>query len=160
MSLSPTFHFVYANHDFWPSFANCRWAKNSTRRTGIYQLRISYQIGYNLVITFSSFWRLSSQTSSKTKYKRKTHLMRACRTGVTVICVPPGNGCPRTHFPSDICSPKQISLPYLATLTSEIIFMFPIVIKQFPQKKRCAKGRVCVHRCNIKLNIHVAITNW
>ena len=75
----------------------------------------------------------------QTKYKRKTCPMRACRTGVTVICVPPGNECPRTHFPSDICSPKQISLPYLATLTSEIIFMFPRVIKQFPQKKGVLK---------------------
>ena len=27
--------------------------------------------------------------------------------GVTVICVPPGNVCPQTHFPSDICSPTR-----------------------------------------------------
>ena len=44
----------------------------------------------------------------------------ASGTSVTVICVPLGNACSRTHFPSDICSPKQISLPYLATLTSVI----------------------------------------
>ena len=30
-------------------------------------IRISYQVGYNPLITFSSFWRLSSQTSSKKK---------------------------------------------------------------------------------------------
>ena len=41
-------------------------------------------------------------------------------TGVTVICVPPGIVCLRTHFPSDICSPKQISLAYLATSASVI----------------------------------------
>ena len=27
--------------------------------------------------------------------------------GVTVICVPPDNVCPRTHIPSDICSPNN-----------------------------------------------------
>ena len=26
---------------------------------------------------------------------------------VTVICVPPGNVCPQTHFPSDIRSPNR-----------------------------------------------------
>ena len=31
-------------------------------------------------------------------------------TGVTVICVPPGNVCPQTYLPSDICYPKNISL--------------------------------------------------
>ena len=30
--------------------------------------------------------------------------------GITMICVPIGNVCPWTHFPSDICSPEQISL--------------------------------------------------
>ena len=29
-SLSPTFYFVCVNHNFWQSFANCRWAKDST----------------------------------------------------------------------------------------------------------------------------------
>ena len=32
-SLSPTFHFVCANHNFWQTFANCRWAKDSTMDT-------------------------------------------------------------------------------------------------------------------------------
>ena len=39
---------------------------------------------------------------------------------VTVICVPLGIVCPRTHFPSDICSPERISLAYFATLASVI----------------------------------------
>ena len=33
MSLSSIPHFTCVNHDFWPSFANCRRAKDSTIRT-------------------------------------------------------------------------------------------------------------------------------
>ena len=69
---------------------------------------------------------LSTQTSSLSAFVIwKTHTVakksrgrqlnpKVC--GVTVICVPPVNVCPQTHFPSDIHSPKQISLAYFATL--------------------------------------------
>ena len=44
---------------------------------------------------------------------------------VTVMCVPPGNACPQTYFPSDICSPEHISLVYLATIAS-VIYVSPV----------------------------------
>ena len=50
------------------------------------QLRINYQIGYNPLITFSPFWRLSSQTSSKKKSARAGVLCNAellCGDAVT-----------------------------------------------------------------------------
>ena len=40
------------------------------------QLRINYQIGYNPLITFSPFWRLSSQTSSKKKIRTGRSIMQ------------------------------------------------------------------------------------
>ena len=69
---------------------------------------------------------LSTQTSSLSAFviwkthtvakKSRGRQLNANVCGVTVICVPPVNVCPQTHFPSDIHSPKQISLAYLATL--------------------------------------------
>ena len=40
------------------------------------QLRINCQIGYNPLITFSPFWRLSSQTSSKKKIRTGRRIMQ------------------------------------------------------------------------------------
>ena len=85
-SLSPTFHFLCVNHNFWPSFANLQTNKGQhdghsntpasfsdlNRRIASFQLRINYQIGIGYQPSYYVFVVLatiSSQTSSKKKIR-------------------------------------------------------------------------------------------
>ena len=66
-----------------------------------------FTCGFNRKLTISQNHEALSKKPSSVTRNVKNCPLPFFPTSVTLICVPPGNLCPWTHFPIDICSLKQ-----------------------------------------------------